>query len=299
MKKIFICLVFLLFQSNIVRGELKIVTTTQDLASIAAMIGGERVKVDFIAAGYQDPHYVDPKPSYLLKLSRADLLIAIGLELEVGWLPALVKDSRNNDIISGKGYLDASTGVDVIEKPTGKLSRSEGDVHPFGNPHFWLDPENGRAMAARIASKLSELDAGGLELYSRNLEQFNRTLDQKLKQWQAQMEPLTNSRVITYHRTWGYFAKRFGLEVAGEIEPKPGIPPSPGHILDLINLIKSQGIRLILIEPFYDPQAPQSVSEKSGARVLILPNSVGGVEQVKSYFDLFDYNINQLTGALK
>ncbi|OGC76734.1 MAG: hypothetical protein A2Z27_03020 [candidate division Zixibacteria bacterium RBG_16_50_21] len=294
MKKSFLIIIAVLASFSLSFAKLKVVATTQDLASIASFIGKDRIDLNYIAKGYQDPHFVDSKPSYLLKLRQADLLIAVGLELEVGWLPVLVKDSRNSKLISGKGYLDASQGIEVREKPVGQITRAEGDVHPYGNPHYWLDPVNGKIVAASIARKLGELDPANSEFYQKNLEAFQRQIDEQLQEWQKLMEPLRGAKVITYHRTRGYFADRFGLEIAGEIEPKPGIPPTPSHTLEIINRIKADKIKVIVAEPFYDLKTPESIALKTGAKVLVLPSSVGGVEGVKDYIQLFDYNVKLL-----
>ena len=294
MKKSFLIIIAVLASFSLSFAKLKVVATTQDLASIASFIGKDRIDLNYIAKGYQDPHFVDSKPSYLLKLRQADLLIAVGLELEVGWLPVLVKDSRNSKLISGKGYLDASQGIEVREKPIGQITRAEGDVHPYGNPHYWLDPVNGKIVAASIARKLGELDPANSEFYQKNLEAFQRQIDEQLQEWQKLMEPLRGAKVITYHRTRGYFADRFGLEIAGEIEPKPGIPPTPSHTLEIINRIKADKIKVIVAEPFYDLKTPESIALKTGAKVLVLPSSVGGVEGVKDYIQLFDYNVKLL-----
>jgi len=299
MKRLLLIVTAVLTASSFSYAKLKVVTTTQDLASIASLIGKDRIDLNYIAKGYQDPHFVDAKPSYLLKLRNADLLIAVGLELEVGWLPTLVKDCRNNKIVSGKGYLDASTGIDMIEKPTGQLTRAEGDVHPFGNPHYWLDPENGKAIVQNISNRLSQLDPANAEFYAKNLEEFNRQLENKLKTWQQLMEPHKNTRIITYHRTWGYFCNRFGLMVVDQIEPKPGIPPTPSHTLDVIQKIKELKIKVIIVEPFYDLKTPQSIAQKSGAKLLVLPTSVGGVPEATDYFQLFDYNLKMLLQNLQ
>ncbi len=299
MKKIFLILITISTFFGLASAKLKVVTTTQDIASIASFIGKDRIEIDYIVKGYQDPHFVDPKPSYLLKLREADLLIAVGLELEVGWLPTLIKDSRNTKIISGKSYLDASEGIAVLEKPTGQITRAQGDVHPFGNPHYWLDPENGKIIAQNIADKLSQLDPANLKFYQENLKDFHRKIDEKLKDWQKVIEPFRGSEVITYHRTRGYFVNRFGLTIAGEIEPKPGIPPTPSHTLEIINRIKTDKIKVILAEPFYDLKTPESIALKTGAKVLILPSSVGGIKGVEDYFQLFDYNLNLLIQNLR
>lgn len=299
MKKLFLITIAVLATFSLSFAKLKVVTTTQDLASIASYIGKDKIDLDYIAKGYQDPHFVDAKPSYLLKLREADLLIAVGLELEIGWLPVLVKDSRNSKIISGKGYLDASAGIEVIEKPGGQITRAEGDVHPFGNPHYWLNPDNGKVIAQNISDRLSQLDPASAEFYAKNLEEFNRQLENKLKTWQQLMEPYEGTKIITYHRTWGYFCDHFGLTAVDQIEPKPGIPPTPSHTLDVIQKIKEQKIKVIIVEPFYDLKTPQSIARKSGAKLLVLPTSVGGVPEATDYFQLFDYNLKTLLQNLR
>jgi ABC-type Zn uptake system ZnuABC Zn-binding protein ZnuA len=242
---------------------------------------------------------VDAKPSYLMKLMDADLLIAVGLELEIGWLPVLVKECRNPAIVSGKGYLDASTGVEVLEKPTGNLTRAEGDVHPYGNPHYWLDPENGAVMAANIAGKFSELDPANADFYRQNLEALQSELNDKLKNWEELLAPYRGSKVVIYHKNWEYFTDRFGLVITDEIEPKPGIPPTPGHTLDVIKSIKDQGVKIIISESYYELRTPRSISEKTGAKLLVLPTSVGGAQGVENYVGLIDYNVRQLANSLK
>ena len=206
----------------------KVVTSLQDLASIAAAVGGDRVEVFALAKGYQDPHFVDAKPSFVLQLSRADLMIVAGLELEAGYLPPLVTQSRNTKIqSSGRGYLDASVGCEILQRPTQQVTRAMGDVHPYGNPHYWTDPENGRVIARAIAARLAELDPGGKADYERGLAAFEAKLDAKEKEWDAKMAPYYGAKVVTFHNSWPNFVKRFKLDVKGHIEPKPGIPPTP------------------------------------------------------------------------
>ncbi len=277
---------------------LRVVTTTADLASIAAEIGGDRIGVLSIARGYQDPHFVDPKPSYLLDLRRADLLIAVGLELEVGWLPPLLQQARNPKLLKPEGYLDASSGAEILERPQ-QVTRAMGDVHPFGNPHFWLDPENGRAIARAIAAKLSQLDPAGKSLYENNLTTFESKLTEKEKEWATKMAPYAGTEVVTYHKSWPNFLKSFRLVAAGYIEPLPGIPPSPAHTLEIINLIGSKKIPLILVEPFFDSKTPNFIAAKTGAKVLMFYPSVGGIPQIKDYFGLFDYDIDLFVNGMK
>jgi ABC-type Zn uptake system ZnuABC Zn-binding protein ZnuA len=281
-------------------GKVKVVTSLQDFASIADSIGGDRVETFAIAKGYQDPHFVDPKPSFVLKLNRADLLIAAGLELEIGYLPPLIDQSRNEKIHPGnRGYLDASIGCEILGRPTGVVTRAMGDVHPFGNPHYWTDPNNGRVIARSIARKLSELDPAGGSTYQQNLAAFEAKLTAKDKEWLANMQPYFGAKVVTFHDSWPNFAKHFKLDVRGHIEPKPGIPPSPSHTLEIINLMKAEKIPVIIVEPYFDTKTPNFVASKTGAKVLRFYPSVGGTPQIKDYFALFDTDIDTLVNALK
>lgn len=300
MKRPFLLATLALLAASPSFAAIKVVTSLQDFASIADAIGGNRVETFAIAKGYQDPHFVDPKPSFVLKLNRADLLIAAGLELEIGYLPPLIDQSRNEKIHPGnRGYLDASAGCDILNRPTGVVTRAMGDVHPFGNPHYWTDPNNGRVIARSIARKLSELDPAGSSVYQQNLAAFEATLATKDREWMAKMAPYANVKVVTFHDSWPNFAKHFQLDVRGHIEPKPGIPPSPSHTLEIINLIMSEKIPVIIVEPYFDLKTPNSVASKTGAKVLRFYPSVGGAPQIKDYFSLFDTNIDALVSALK
>jgi zinc/manganese transport system substrate-binding protein len=281
-------------------GKIKIVTATSDLAALAQEVGGERVDVESIAKGYQDPHFVEAKPSYLLKLRHADLLVVVGLQLEIGWLPPLITQSGNSRIqVGGTGYLDASQFAEILEKPTGEVTRAQGDVHPFGNPHYWLDPENGRRVAKGIADKLAELRSSDAPYFNQNFESFSQRLTDASKKWMAEMEPYRGRKVITYHRSWPNFLKYFGLVTMGEIEPRPGIPPTPSHTLDLINMVKREHVSVILVEPYFDPKTPQSIARETGAQAVIMPPSVGGEKEITDYFKLFDYDLGLLTKAFQ
>jgi ABC-type Zn uptake system ZnuABC Zn-binding protein ZnuA len=280
-------------------AELRVVTSLQDFASIAAAIGGDRVETFALAKGYQDPHFVDAKPSFVLQLSRADLMIVAGLDLEAGYLPPLVTQSRNARIqSSARGYLDASVGCEILQRPTQQVTRAMGDVHPYGNPHYWTDPENGRVIARAIAARLGELDPGGKADYERGLAAFEAKLTAKQKEWDAKMAPYYGTEVITFHNSWPNFVKRFKLVVKDTIEPKPGIPPSPAHTLEVINTIEKDSIELILVEPYFDTKTPKYIAEKTGAKVITLYPSVGGTEAIADYFALFDTNIDALAAAL-
>ena len=281
-------------------AKIRIFSSLDDFASIAGAVGGDNVESAALAKGYQDPHFVDPKPSFILQLSRANLLIAAGLELEIGYLPPLIDQSRNADIHpGGKGYLDASVGCDILQRPTQQVTRAMGDVHPFGNPHYWLDPENGRMIARSIAAKLSELDPGHSAAYSANLAAFEAKLTAKEAEWRSLMAPYSGTKIVTFHNSWPNFAKAFNLVVAGHIEPKPGIPPTPSHTLEIINLIIAEKIPLMLVEPYFDTKTPKYIAGKTGATVLTFYPSVGGTPEIKDYFSLFDHDINLFVSAMK
>jgi zinc/manganese transport system substrate-binding protein len=282
------------------QSPLNVVTTTEDLASIARDVGGDRVTVESIARGYQDPHFVEAKPSFILKLQKADVLIAVGRELEVGWLPPLVQQSRNRKIQPGaEGYLDASMRARILDIPTGQITRAMGDVHPQGNPHYWLDPENGKIIARSLADKLSQLRPNDRAFFEQRLADFTARVTEAQKRWLAAMAPYRGTKVVTYHRSYSNFADRFGLDVIGYVEPRPGIPPTPRHTLDLMSEMKRQNVKIVLVEPYFDLKTPNAIGRDTGAQVLVMPPSVGGVKEASDYIKLFDYDINLLVGALK
>jgi zinc/manganese transport system substrate-binding protein len=279
-------------------AELRVVGATEDMAALAREVGGDRVKVDAIARGYQDPHFVEAKPSFILLLAKADLLIAVGRELEVSWLPPLVTQSRNAKIQPhSPGYLDASQNVRILDKPTGPVTRAMGDVHPSGNPHYWLDPNNGRLVAQAIKAKLSELDRANAAYYDQRYADFDRRLAEAEKRWDAAMAPFRNAKIVTYHRSWTNFADRFQLDVIGFVEPKPGVPPSPQHTIGLMREMKAQGVKVLLVEPYFDLKTPNSIGRETGARVLVLPPSVGGEKAITDYIKLFDYDVDLFVKA--
>jgi zinc/manganese transport system substrate-binding protein len=282
------------------QGKLNVVTTTEDLGSLAREVGGDKVAVTALAKGYQDPHFVDPKPSFILAVSRADVLIAVGRELELGWLPPLLNSGRNAKIQpGGAGYLDASLNVRILELPTGQITRAMGDVHPLGNPHYWLEPGNGRRIAQAILAKFSEVSPANKTYFAQRYADFDMRLVAGEKRWDAAMAPYKGAKLVTYHRSWPNFMERFGLEVMGYVEPKPGIPPSPSHTLELIDEMKRQGVKLIVVEPYFDLKTPQAIANQVGGKVLVMAPSVGGVKEVTDYIQLFDYDVNLLSGALK
>jgi zinc/manganese transport system substrate-binding protein len=281
-------------------AAINVVATTEDLASIVMEIGGDKVSVEAIARGYQDPHFVEPKPSFIIRLHNADLLVVVGKELEVAWLPPLITQSRNAKIQpGGAGYLDASLTARIVDIPTGAITRAMGDVHPQGNPHYWLHPDNGRRIAKAVQNKLTELSAADATYFAQRFADFDRRLAEGEKRWTAAMAPYKGLKIVTYHRSWPNFTEEFGLDVVGYVEPKPGIPPSPAHTLTLIQEMKRMNIKIILVEPYFDLKTPNAIARETGAKVVVMPPSVGGVPEVKSYFDLFDYNLRLLVAAIK
>jgi zinc/manganese transport system substrate-binding protein len=282
------------------RAGLNIITSTEDLTALVKEIGGDKVSVEALAKGYQDPHFVEAKPSFVLKLHSADLLVVVGRELEVGWLPPLITQSRNSKIQPGSsGYLDASLTARILDIPAGQVTRAMGDVHPQGNPHYWLDPRNGRLVAKAIQDKLTSLSAGDAAYFAQRFADFDRRLSEAEKRWQAAMAPYKGLKVVTYHRSWPNFAEVFGLDVVGYVEPKPGIPPSPAHQLELTQAMKQQGVKIILVEPYFDLQTPNKIARDTGAKVVVMTPSVGGVKEAQTYLQLFDYDINLLVAAIK
>lgn len=291
-------LAFILF-INANAKTIKVVTTLTDLKSITELIGGDKVSVSAIATGYQNPHFVDPKPSYIISLSNADMYVTIGLDLETGWSPQLLASSRNTKIQKGSaGYVDASEGIGLFQVPT-SANRAEGDIHIFGNPHYWLDPLNGKVVARNIANGLERVDPANKATYEVNLQTFFKTIDDKMKEWQAKMAPFNGAKIIAYHNEWVYFEKRFGLQIVDFMEPKPGIPPTPSQLVKVINEVKSNNIKVIITSPYFSTSSSDVVAKQTGVKVLTLATSTGAFPSVKNYFDVFDYDINQLTEALK
>ncbi|MBI4409218.1 MAG: zinc ABC transporter substrate-binding protein [Gemmatimonadetes bacterium] len=279
---------------------LKVVTTTTDLAAIAREIGGSRVRVKSIALGTQDPHFVEPKPSLILDLRDADVFAEIGLQLEIGWAPLLLDQARNPRISrGGRGYLDFSEVATVLDIPMRRVTRAEGDIHPLGNPHYWLGPENGKRIAALFAQKFAELDPDGTREYTNHLMEFVRRLDAAAARWREQLEPYRGTPVVAYHTSWKYFLLFAGMEIVGYIEPKPGIPPSPSYLAELIERMRRAGAKAVIVDPFYDAKVPRLVAERAGATLLILPSSVGGAAEADDYISLLEYDVTKLSDAIR
>jgi len=272
-----------------------VVTTIETFADLARRVGGDRVEVKSLSRGYMDPHYVESKPSLVLDLNRADLLVHVGLELEIGWLPPLVLGSRNSKIQPGQpGNLDASQGIPVLDVPTTKVDRSMGDIHPQGNPHYWIPPDNALIVAREIADRLQAIDPGGAAAYADNLKRFTAEIAQRRQGWQQRAASVRGTKIVTYHKSWSYVSAWLGLREAGYVEPKPGIPAPPSQIAALIGLMRREGIKIILMESFYPRNTVELVAQKAGARALIMPSDVGATPEITDYFKLVDAVVQKL-----
>jgi zinc/manganese transport system substrate-binding protein len=277
-------------------AKVHVVTTIETFADLARKVGGDRVEVKALSHGYMDPHFVEPKPSLVIDLNRAELLVHVGLELEIGWLPPLVLGSRNDKIMLGQpGNLDASTQIPVLDVPATKVDRSLGDIHPQGNPHYWIAPENAAIVAREIAERLDALDPAGRATYDGNLAKFLAELTQRRAGWEKRAAGLRGTKIVTYHKSWSYVSKWLGLVEVGYVEPKPGIPAPPSHIAQLIGFMRREGVKLILMESFYPRNTVELVADKAGAKALVMPSDVGATAEIKDYWSLVDAVVQKLT----
>ncbi|MEO5509033.1 MAG: metal ABC transporter substrate-binding protein [Longimicrobiales bacterium] len=279
--------------------KLNVVATTPDLASIAVAIGGDAIVVKALAKPTEDAHFVDAKPSSIVTLNRADVLIEGGAELELGWLPALLQSARNPKIAAGApGRISASQGVRLLEIPT-SFDRSKGDVHSMGNPHFLIDPVNVKIIAANIANHFSQVDPANAALYKANLQKFQTRIDAKLVEWQKQMAPFAGAKIVTYHKDFVYLAERFKLNVVETLEPKPGIAPSPSHLARVISTMKANKTKVILVQPFQNRKTAETVARQTGGVILDLAQQPGAAKGTDTYFDLMDHIVGTIAAALK
>jgi zinc/manganese transport system substrate-binding protein len=280
-------------------AKLKVAATIETLADLAREVGGDRVEVTSLSRGYMDPHFVQAKPSLVLVMNRADALVHVGLELEVGWLPPLVQQSRNPRIQAGQpGNIDASGAIDVADVPRmpADQMRAMGDIHPLGNPHYWIPPKNARAVAELLARRFAALDPAGAQTFQAGLAAFEQKLSAKEREWAAVAAPLKGQKVVTYHKSWTYVSAWLGLTEVGYIEPKPGTPPSADHTGRLIASMQKESVRLVIHEDFYPSSLATFVAEKGGARVVSCPSDVGATPRIKTYFDLVDSVLAALRG---
>lgn len=301
MKKMMIVLIALVLAAiGVAEAKLNVVATTPELGAIAREIGGDAVEVTSLAKPTEDPHFVTPKPSFVVKLNRADALVEGGAELESGWLPPLLDGSRNSKVAPGQpGHIMAMEGVALLEVPT-SLDRSKGDIHALGNPHFMTDPVSGKIVAAHLAAALSALSAKDTAVFQKNLAKFNERLDAKLAEWQKLLAPYAGARVVAYHNTWPYFAQRFGLKMELFLEPKPGVPPTPAHLAELIETMRRDKVHVIVVEPYQTRRTAETVAKETNARVLDFAQYPGGVKGTEAgYIELLDYLVRTLAAALK
>lgn len=280
--------------------KIRVVATTNDLKWAVEQVGGERVEVVALMHPLQNPHTVQPRPSFIVHLNRADLLVRIGLDYEEVWLPPLLDEARNPRVRrGGLGYVDTSVGIPLLEVPTTRITREQGEVHLFGNPHYWLDPANMRMIARNIAEGLKRVAPQHAAEFDRNLRQLEEELNALREEAQRWAAPLKGQRVIAYHTTWSYLANLCGFQVMGYLEPKPGIPPSAAHLADLILRAKAEGVRLLLKEPFYESRTPNLVAQRIGAVVVEVAPTIGGEPETETYPKLLRHIIGKLVKALR
>ncbi len=298
MKKINLVAALLFLSSSLWAKTLKVVTTTADLADIVRQVGGSLVQVDALASPMQNPHFVDAKPSLIVKVMKADLFVETGMDLEIGWAPLLLTSSGNRKVQQGaEGFLDCSSAISPLEVPV-KADRSMGDVHPMGNPHYMLDPENSGLVAKLIVEKMSTLFPENGDQFRKNLAAFEERLKASMKSWEKNLAPYQGKKFVSYHKVYPYFAKRFGLAASGEIEPKPGIPPTAVHTADLIEIMKKNQVGIILTEPWHESRTSESLARQTGAKVAVMCLFPGTVPEAKDYFSMMDYNVKKVAEAL-
>lgn len=292
MKHIIVLILMAIVPANAARAALKVVASTPDLAAIAQAVGGDAVEVSSITRGGADPHFVEVLPSHMVRVKKARVYLRVGMDLD-RWATAIIDGSRNASLV----VVDCSRGIEPLNVPAGRVDASMGDLHPQGNPHYWLDPGNGSVIAATIADALGRADPANAARYAAGLERFRAQLDERRTRWQEAAHKLDGMEIVTFHDTWPYFTRAFGVTIAGFIEPLPGIEPSPSHTAAMIDLIRARGIRVIGVEPYFSRRTPESIAAATGARVVEMPPSVGGARGADDYFSLFDVLIARLTDA--
>jgi ABC-type Zn uptake system ZnuABC Zn-binding protein ZnuA len=275
-------------------AAVRVVASTTDLASIAELIGGDRVEVRSIASGTADPHYVEVLPSYMIRVAKADIYLKVGLDLD-RWANEIIDGSRNGELV----VVDCSARIEPLERPTTRVDASMGDVHPQGNPHYWLDPANGVLVAGTVFDALVKVDGDNFDYYAGRLEQFRATFERKSVEWAKRTEGLEGLELITYHNSWPYFSRAFGVRIAGFVEPKPGIEPTASHTARIVEMVKAKNIRIIGVEPYFSRRAPDTIARMTDARVVTLPPSVGGAGSAVDYWSLFDSVLDILENAME
>lgn len=278
--------------------EIKVVATTKTFADIVRQVGGDRVKVDYVAPPGQNVHFIQPRPSSVVKLSKADLFVHAGLDLEAWRGPLVEAAGKNKFLPNGEAQLDVSKGIRLLQVPEGDVTRAEGDIHLFGNPHYWLDPRNGKIIAQNIYAKLSEMYPQYDGEFKSNLSRFLSAMDEKIGQWKSRLNGVKGASVVAYHNSWPYFAEFSGIEIAGEIEPKPGIPPTARHLARIKKIMRGKQVKVIIYESYFERSTPKKLARETGAKAVELASGVGEMKQAKDYFSLFDYNVDVLTAAI-
>jgi len=280
-------------------AKLNVVATTTDFAAIAKEIGGDKIELVTLAKPTEDPHFVDAKPSFIVKLNHADVLVEGGAELEIGWLPALLDQSRNEKVAAGApGHVSCAQGIQLLEVPS-TLDRSKGDIHAAGNPHYTTDPINAKIIAQNIANAFCALDEKSCEAYRANLKKFDDAIDAKMVEWQKTLEPFKGQQIVSYHDSWLYFGGRFGLKIELFLEPKPGIPPTPAHLAQVITKMKQDNTHVIIVDPYLNRKTAETVARNTGATVVDVTQFPGGVKGTEGgYIQMLDYLVNSIAKAL-
>lgn len=286
--------------TSVAAAKIKVVTTTSDLAYLARSVGGDRVEVTGLLSGAQDPHYMEPRPDFIVKMSRADVFAEIGMDLEIGWSPVLLSQARNPKIQKGQpGYCDASVGVRILEKPTGPVDRARGDIHIYGNPHYWTDPLNAAIMARNLRDALIRVDAAGTSTYQANYQHlFDRLKSIALKETEK-FKPYSGLKVAVFHREASYLAQRLHLNVTASIEEKPGVPPSASYLKQVVDQLRRENVKLILIAPFNNRSYADAVAREINGRVVVLPISVGSMRGADTYESTFELSVDLLIAAAR
>ena len=291
MKKIFIVVSLIILFSIVLdtgtMGKIRIVTTITVLSDLAKQVGGDLVDVESIARGNQDPHYIEILPSYMMKVRRADIFLMIGMELEL-WAQQVIDGSRNSKL----KVIDCSKEIEALEVPATRVDARYGDIHRYGNPHYWLDPLNAEKIMNAILEGLMEVSPEDLDYFTKNIDSYLVKLKNKVEAWTQKMAPYKGTPVIFYHNQWPYFCERFGLTAANFLEPKPGIKPSASHIAKLIKQMKDREIQIIIISPFYEERNPKLLSRATGAKLLKMPTTIDTDTGVENYIELFDYLVD-------
>ncbi|MBI4510489.1 MAG: zinc ABC transporter substrate-binding protein [Deltaproteobacteria bacterium] len=287
-----------LVQAPSAHAKVRVVTTIQTFRSLAEEIGGDQVEVTALVGESVDPHHVDPRPSHAVTLNKADLLVHVGLDLERGWLPPLLEQARNPKVRSGEvGNLDASTAGIMVLDAGGAVTRAQGDIHPMGNPHYWLHPDNALRVARALAERLKRIDPGQASTYEARLQAFSNRLAARRKEWEENAKALAGVKIVTYHKSWSYLTSWLKLVEIGNIEPKPGVPPDPKHLAELVGSARSQGAKMVIVETYYPRNTAQRVATLAGMKAVVLPSDAGGKE--RSYFALVDKIVTELVAAVR